>query len=304
MHQHPRASAFDNERASLHGWQDRVRDPSLTLLLVLQVLLLFVALPLAAVGVPIAEPFACLALLVALTFVVVLSRRGVSIVTILLGLAAVAASGLYPGERFFSAFALGGQWSSVTASVLNHGGFILAFSALTWVVAHALYAPGRVTVRRLQGAVVVYLSLATIFANAFSLVWELIPGAYSNLPIRSARPERIRDDVLFQPRNADYHGLWRHRPAQSIRAQPCQFRVGYRAVLSRDYGGSPRDAVAQDGVTGATQFAAVTPVSRGLRYPSGLRRVTSLPTASPCYRRRLTERLSATAAPSGGLPPQ
>ena len=191
---HP--SAFDNERASLHGWQDRVRDPSLTLLLVLQVLLLFVALPLAAVGVPIAEPFACLALLVALTFVVVLSRRGVSIVTILLGLAAVAASGLYPGD-FFSAFALGGQWSSVTASVLNHGGFILAFSALTWVVAHALYAPGRVTVRRLQGAVVVYLSLATIFANAFSLVWELIPGAYSNLPSAAPGPSEFATMFYF-----------------------------------------------------------------------------------------------------------
>jgi len=196
MHQHPRASAFDNERASLHGWQDRVRDPSLTLLLVLQVLLLFVALPLTAVGVPIAEPFAWLALLVTLTFVVVLSRRGVSIVTILLGLAAVAASGLYPGD-FFSAFALGGQWSSVTASVLNHGGFILAFSALTWVVAHALYAPGRVTVRRLQGAVVVYLSLATIFANAFSLVWELIPGAYSNLPSAAPGPSEFATMFYF-----------------------------------------------------------------------------------------------------------
>jgi hypothetical protein len=131
----------------------------------LAVFLLFVALPLAAVGVPIAEPVAWLVLLVALTFVLVLSRRGFAIVIILLGLAAVAASGLYPGERFFSAFALGRQWSSVTASVLNHGGFILAFSALTWVVAHALYAPGRVTIRRLQCAVVVYLSLATIFAN-------------------------------------------------------------------------------------------------------------------------------------------
>ena len=240
------------------------RRGGLTALLVLQIFLLFVALPLAATGVPIAQPVAWLLLLLAVTLVVILSQRGVAIVTILLGLAAAAASGLYPGERFFSAFALGGQWSSVTASVLNHGGFILAFSALTWVVAHALYAPGRVTVFRLHGALVVYLSLATIFANAFSLVWELIPGAYSNLPIRSARPERIRDDVLFQPRNADYHGLWRHRAAQSIRAQHCQFRVGYRAVLSRDYGGSPRDAVAQDGLTGATPDAAVTPVSRGL----------------------------------------
>jgi hypothetical protein len=49
------------------------------------------------VGVPIAELVAWLVLLVALTFVVVLSRRGVAIVTILLGLAAAAASGgLYP----------------------------------------------------------------------------------------------------------------------------------------------------------------------------------------------------------------
>jgi len=181
MHQHPRASTFDNGRASLYGWQDRVRDPSLTVLLVLQVFLLFVAVPLAAAGVPIAEPVGGLLLLVAVTLVVVLSRRGVAIVIVLLGLAAAAASGLYPGERLFSTFALGGQWSSATASVLGHGGFILAFSALTWVVAHALYAPGRITFHRLQGAMVVYLSLATIFANAFGLVWQLIPGAFANL---------------------------------------------------------------------------------------------------------------------------
>ena len=180
MHQHLRASVLDKKRASLPAWQDRVRDPSLTVLLVLQVFLLFVAVPLAAAGVPIAELVAGLLLLVAVILVVVLSRRGVAIVTVLLGLAVAAASGLYPGERLFSAFALGGQGSSVTA--IGHGGFILAFSALTWVVAHAVYAPGRITFHRLQGAMVVYLSLATIFANAFGLVWQLIPGAFANLP--------------------------------------------------------------------------------------------------------------------------
>jgi hypothetical protein len=169
-------------RASPPAWQDRVRDPSLTVLLVLQVFLLFVALPLTTAGVPFAEPVAWLLLLMALTLVVVLSRRGVAFGTILLGLAAAAASGLYPGERFFSAFAPGRQWSSVTASVLNHGGFILAFSALIWVVAHAIYAPGRITFHRLQGAMVVYLSLATIFANTFGFVWQLIPDAFANLP--------------------------------------------------------------------------------------------------------------------------
>ena len=171
MHRYPRASVFGNKRTSLHAWQDRLRDPSLTVLLVLQVFLLFVALPLDATGVPIAEPVAWLLLLVVLTLVVMLSNRGVAIVTILLGLMAAAAG-----------YALGRQWSPITASVLNHGGFILAFSALIWVVAHALYAPGSITFYRLQGAVVVYLSVATIFANAFGLVWQLIPGAFANLP--------------------------------------------------------------------------------------------------------------------------
>jgi voltage-gated potassium channel Kch len=171
MHRHLRASVLDPKRASPRAWQDRLRDPSLTVLLVLQLFLLFVALPPAATGVPIAAPVAWLLLLVAVTLVVVLSRRVGASVFILLGLACAAAS-----------FALGRQWSPIIASVLDHGGFILAFSALTWVVAHALYAPGRITFHRLQGAMVVYLSLATIFANAFGLVWGLIPGAFANLP--------------------------------------------------------------------------------------------------------------------------
>ena len=127
------------------SWSDHSITSSARALLVLQIFLLFVALPLAATGVPIAQPVAWLLLLLAVTLVVILSQRGVAIVTILLGLAAAAAS-----------FALGRQWSPITASVLNHGGFILAFSALIWVVAHALYAPGRITFHRLQGAMVVY----------------------------------------------------------------------------------------------------------------------------------------------------
>jgi voltage-gated potassium channel Kch len=107
---------------------------------------------------------------VAVTLVVVLSRRVGASVFIVVGLAAAAAS-----------FALGREWSPITASVLDHGGFMLAFSALVWVLAHALYAPGRITFHRLQGAMVIYLSLATIFANAFGFVWQLVPGAFANL---------------------------------------------------------------------------------------------------------------------------
>lgn len=186
MHRHLRATILDAKRASLHAWQDRLRDPSLTALLVLQVVMLFIALPLAATGVPIAEPVAWLLLLVVMTLVVMLSQRGVAIVTILLGLAAAAAG-----------FALGRQWSPITASVLNHGGFILAFSALIWVVAHAIYAPGRITFHRLQGAMVIYLSLAAIFANAFGLVWQLIPGAFLNPPPAASGASEFATTLYF-----------------------------------------------------------------------------------------------------------
>ena len=186
MQRHLRATVLDNKRASLRAWQDRVRDPSLSVLLVLQVFLLFVALPLDATGVPIAEPVAWLLLLGAVTLVVMLSHRGGAIVMILLGLASATASS-----------ALGRHWPPITASVLNNGGFILAFSALTWVVAHALYAPGRITFHRLQGAVVVYLSLATIFATAFSLVWELIPGAFANFPPAAPGPSEFATMLYF-----------------------------------------------------------------------------------------------------------
>jgi hypothetical protein len=89
---------------------------------------------------------------------------------ILLGLATTTASYLATGE-----------WSPIAHTVTRHGGEILTFSVLTWVVAHAVYAPGRITFHRLQGAIVLYLSLATIFASAYGLIWELIPGAFANL---------------------------------------------------------------------------------------------------------------------------
>ncbi len=97
-------------------------------------------------------------------------RRG-AILAIALGLAAMLADLLLSSEA-----------SPVMASVLERGGNIVLFSALTWVVAHAVYAPGRITFRRLQGAVVVYLNLATIFASAYRLIWELNLAAFTNLP--------------------------------------------------------------------------------------------------------------------------
>ena len=151
--------ALDDRRRLGGAWQDRISDPSLTALLVLELGAMFIAAPLAAKALPIARAIADTLVLAALVIVVMLSPRWDTIILILLGLAATAAS-----------FLVNGEWSPVSTIVLRRGGNILAFSALSWVVARAVYAPGRITYRRLQGAVVLYLSLATIFASAYGLM--------------------------------------------------------------------------------------------------------------------------------------
>src|SRR4026209_2245883 len=115
MSSRPDASiALDYTRRSCGTWQDRIRDPSLTVLLVLELCTIFLAAPLAAKGLPIARAVGDTLALAARVIGVVLSQRWGAVILILLGLAAIAAS-----------FLPNGAWAPVSAIVLRHGGDIL-----------------------------------------------------------------------------------------------------------------------------------------------------------------------------------
>jgi hypothetical protein len=176
----------DNQRTWIRAWQDQFRDPGLTVLLVLQLCLIFLAAPLAAKGQPIARPIIDTMVLAVVVMVVMLSHRRGAIAAIVSGLAAVLAS-ILPGS----------EWSPVAVSVLRHGGNILTFCALTGVLSHAVYPPGRITFHRLQGAGVLYLNLVTIFASAFSLIWELNPAAFANLAPLTGGPGELATMLYF-----------------------------------------------------------------------------------------------------------
>jgi hypothetical protein len=158
----------------------------LTVLLAFELCAMFIAAPLAAKGLPMARAVVETLVLAVLVLVVMLSKKWGAIILILLGLAATTAS-----------FPLSANWSPVSAAMLRRAGEILAFSALIWVIVHAVYAPGRITFHRLQGAVVVYLSLATIFASAYGLIWELSPDAFANLLTPVGGPEEIGVMLYF-----------------------------------------------------------------------------------------------------------
>ena len=125
-------------------------------------------------------------MLAVVAIVVFLSHRRGALAVIILGLTATAVGS-----------SLGPESSSVAASVFRRGGNILTFAALSWVVAHAVYAPGRITSHRLQGAVVFYLNLAMIFASVFSLIWDQNPTAFANLSAPSGGPGEIAAMLYF-----------------------------------------------------------------------------------------------------------
>ena len=79
----------DEGRRLVHVWQDRFRDPALTVLLVLEAGLIFLGAPLAAKGVPLARPIIETMVLAVVVIVGMLSQRRGAIAAILLGLAAI-----------------------------------------------------------------------------------------------------------------------------------------------------------------------------------------------------------------------
>jgi Ion channel len=163
-------TAGDDRRGRFREWRDRVRDPSLTAVLVLQMATMFFAVPLAARGWPAARVVGDALVLAAVAIVVLLSNNPGAGLTALSGLAAFAVSQIF-----------GAGWDPTTAAVIRRGAEIVTLAALLSVISRAVYAPGRITSARLQGAAIIYLTAASLFASAYGLIWALNPGAFANL---------------------------------------------------------------------------------------------------------------------------
>ena len=59
--------------------------------------------------------------------------------------------------------------------------WLMFATATGWVVARAVFGPGRVSSHRVMGAVFLYLLIALAFASLFALVGFFIPNAFSGI---------------------------------------------------------------------------------------------------------------------------
>ncbi|HET6307885.1 MAG TPA: ion channel [Rhodopila sp.] len=161
-------------------------DYALTALLILEALILFLAAPLAAMGIRLPLDLGVLVVVpLMLTIVVISSSVGARVLAIaaaLLGLAGVAFRINHPS--------LASVW-------LGHAAVITAVIALSIVIGKAVFAPGRITHHRIEGAVILYLNIALLFTSVFRLISELDPAAFADFAARQPEAAAVGTMLYF-----------------------------------------------------------------------------------------------------------
>jgi hypothetical protein len=156
---------------SRHRWE----DPLLTWLTILLLFMMFVVAPLQALGAFGFQVFELLlaVMLVAGVFVISGSRTAVAAMLVALVMIITAA-------------VLRIRSPSILDLNLFAGAWLIVGVTLAWAVARSIFAPGRVTYHRIVGAVLLYLTVAIIFAAFYTFIGTLQPDAFANMKVEDS----------------------------------------------------------------------------------------------------------------------
>ena len=156
------------ERANEH-WRDRVLT-ALTLLIVLD---LFVVVPLGATHAITVFPFSIAIVLLLVTGLLIVSQSIVPAVGVLAALVLLSTA---------MVLRAGGLHLTLDACLEGSGWLLVGF-VLIWVVARAVFGPGRITYHRVIGAILLYLTIGIVFVALFTLVGALAPGSFTGISV-------------------------------------------------------------------------------------------------------------------------
>jgi hypothetical protein len=175
-------SGFVNRMAR---WQGRVQEPGLSALLLLELLAIFVVRPLSELEVLSFRVSNVAVSLVLIAGCAVVSRHrfalGAIVASIVVGWVAI-----YLREEL----------PSIETVFANLAAILVFLVVLTSVVGHAVFAPGRVTFHRVQGAIVIYLHLALIFSVLYLMVALFEPDAFKPA-INAVAPSGTAQSIYF-----------------------------------------------------------------------------------------------------------
>jgi Ion channel len=155
--------------------RERWGDSLLTALTLLLVVMLFVVAPIQALGWFVFQAFEL--------FLALILVGGVFIVS---------------GSRIAAGAMLGALVMATVGAVLRikspslldlnlfAGSWLIMGLTLGWVVARAVFAAGRITYHRVMGAVLLYLTVAVIFAALFTFIGTLVPKAFAGMSVQDS----------------------------------------------------------------------------------------------------------------------
>lgn len=149
---------------------DRLREPSLTALLLTQIFVIFVATPMAATGYAIPWFVIGIVTLITLTVIVIVSPNRRALRTIFV---AIVLSWIATGAHEQ-------QHSALTAWLAAMTG-VVAWSLVCAIVLRVVFGPGRVTIFRIQGAIILYLAVASMFAEFYRLIDFVTAHAFTGM---------------------------------------------------------------------------------------------------------------------------
>lgn len=174
--------------ADARGWRLLPRgEHALHPLLVTLLLMVLVAKPLVDMGILPLHGMIWAMLLVILAGIAALdglSRRTRRIMTAVI-LAGVAMQGPALGS------------TGDAPAVIGDAGVMLSLSLLAAAILRQTFAPGRVTLRRIEGALAAYLLVGLIFASAYDAVNALAPGAFERGGVPMPSTTRSGEFLFF-----------------------------------------------------------------------------------------------------------
>ncbi|HEV7600350.1 MAG TPA: ion channel [Bradyrhizobium sp.] len=147
----------------------------MTALTVLLFVMLFVIAPLQASGILVFQAFELVFAIILIAGVFVMSGSRAAVVAMLVALLMATVGAIFrlkaPSALDINLFA---------------GAWLITGLTLGWVVARALFDPGRVTHHHVMGAILLYLTIAVIFVALFTFVGSLAPKAFSGLSVEDS----------------------------------------------------------------------------------------------------------------------
>lgn len=155
--------------------RERWADPLLTWLTILLVIMMFVVAPLQALGIFAFQVSELVLALLLVGGIFVISGSPVAVIAMLVALVLIVTAALL---RLRSP-------SLLDLNLFAASWFVVG-TTMAWAVARATFGPGRITYHRVIGAVLLYLTVAIIFAALFTLVGSLVPDAFTSLKVEDS----------------------------------------------------------------------------------------------------------------------